>query len=85
VRRGRVIRSVSPTHSEPIPLHCHPFELDATRRRACRGHVHDADPQVTAVFRRRTRDNSTSGAWDLHAYSVGIAGLCEGCRLRSRP
>ncbi len=25
------------------------------------GHVHDADPQVTALFRRRTRDNGTSG------------------------
>ena len=25
------------------------------------GHVHDADPHVTAMFRRRTRDNGTSG------------------------
>ena len=83
--RGRVIWSVSPTHCEPIPLDCRPFELDATRRGACHGHVHDADPQVTALFRKRAGDNGTYGTSGmvgtrllsgLRYWLSGVVGVC---------
>jgi hypothetical protein len=78
LNRGHIRAVTDPgaLHREPIPGHCRPLRLEVARREACRRHVHNADLQVTDLFRTRTRDNESS------LCQVGVSEVIFGARVR---